>query len=136
MRGKPKRKSACASALYVKAELSPELNRLISQRMARGQYAECGGRPVERDPLCARCWAEYPKITNIGEPDNGWQWRIRQAKPAYLGSAFWVERSGVYEREGRSPFIGLFDSFVEAKQAAEKNLERSLRAAQIVMGVF
>jgi hypothetical protein len=132
VRGKPKRKSVCASALYVQAGLSPELNRLVSQRVTRGQCVECGGRPVERDSLCASCRSEYPKVTNIAEPDDAWQWRVRQANPPYLGSAFWAERIGVCEREGRNKVIGLFDSFDEAKQAAEKNRERSLRAAMEV----
>ena len=125
-----------ASVLYAKAGFSPELQRLFNQQWTRGQCAECGVKPIERDHLCARCWGEYPKITNVGEPVNGWQWRIRQANAAYLGSAFWLERSGVYEREGRSQFIGLFDSFDEARQAAGKKLGRSIRAAEIAMGTF
>jgi hypothetical protein len=132
MRRKPKRKSTCASALYVKTGFSPELNQLVSQRVTRGQCVECGGRPVERDSLCASCQCAYPKVTNIAEPGDAWQWRVRQARPVYLGSVFWAERIGVYEREGRTKFIGLFDSFDEAKQAAEKNRERSLSAAMEV----
>ena len=132
MKGKPKRKSTCASALDVKAGFSPELNQLVSQRVTRGRCAECGVKPVLRDSLCASCLSEYPKVTNIAEPDDAWQWRVRQAKPPYLGSAFWAERIGVYEREGRNKFIGLFDSFDQAKQAAEKNRERSLRVAMEV----
>jgi hypothetical protein len=132
MRGKPKRNSTRASALYVKAGFTPKLNQLVSQRVTRGQCAECGGRPVERDSLCASCRSEYPKVTNIAEPGDAWRWQVRQAKPVYLGSAFWAERIGVYEREGRTKFIGVFDSFHEAKQAAEKNRERSLSAAMEV----
>jgi hypothetical protein len=129
---KPKR----ASSLYTQGRFSPELNQLASERIARGRCMECGGKPTERECLCASCWSEYPKITNIGEPDDAWQWRVRQTKPAYLGGAFWAERSGIFERDGRSRVIGLFDSFDEAKQATERNLERSIRAAEIAMGVF
>lgn len=132
MRGRPRPKSTRASALYVKAEFSLELNRLLNERLMRGRCVECGGHPIERAPLCGSCWSEYPKITDIGEPDDVWQWRVRQTQPAYLGGAFWAEQNGIFEREGRSRVIGLFDSFDEARRVAEKNRGRSLRAAMEV----
>lgn len=132
MRGKPKSKSTCASALYVKAGFSVELNRLLNERLMRGRCVECGGHPIERAPLCESCWSEYPRITDIGEPGDAWQWRVRQTKPAYLDGAFWAERNGIFEREGRGRVIGLFDSFDEARRVAEKNRERCLHAAMEV----
>jgi hypothetical protein len=135
MRERPK-PTSCASALYVNAEFSVELDRLLNERLMRGQCVECGGRPIKLAPLCGSCWSEYPKITDIGEPDGVWQRRVRQTKPAYLGGAFWAEQNGIFEREGRSRFIGLFDSFDEARQAVVKNLERSIRAAEIGWRAF
>ena len=136
MRGGPNPKPLRASALFVKAEFSVEVHRLLNERLKHGQCAECGGDRVERAPLCAACWREYPKITDIGEPDDAWRWTVRQTKPAYLGSAFWAEQSGIFEREGRSRLIGIFDSFDEARQAAAKNLERSIRSAEIAWRAF
>lgn len=130
------KESSKASRLYERVGLSKELERLLSERREHRQCVEYGGKPIAPGLLCAPCWREYPKNTNVGEPENGWQWRVGQTKPVYLGAAFIGERFAVFERESHPESIAFCDSVEVARRVVKEHRKRSLRTAENYRGDF
>src|SRR6266403_1019749 len=63
---------------------SEALRMLIYDRITHDVCLECGGPRVGSSSFCVKCLADYPRIENVGEPVDGWQYRIRLNYPAYM----------------------------------------------------
>lgn len=111
---------------------SAEQIRLVQDRIRKGVCLECGGKLEEgRAGFCGTCLAQYPIVENISEPCDGWQYRVRQLKPAYMGE-FYAERVDAFppERGNKSELLCIRDSKAEAVEYCEKRVARHMKEVE------
>jgi len=108
----------------------PRLERLVSNRAARGLCLECGKPRAGCESYCKTCLVRFPIITDVENPFDGWKYFVSQNKPAYDGPAFHAMRCGVFERVRQRPqWLGSADTFNEAREICLKRLRRAWAAA-------
>jgi len=110
---------------------STEQIRLVQGRIAAGSCLECGATLTDGGNFCGTCLKPFPIMENIGGPVEGWQYRVRQLKPAYMRE-FFVERTDAFppERNHRSETLCLLGSKAEAVAYCEKRIARHMRGAE------
>src|SRR5712692_1666197 len=94
---------------------STEQIRLVQGRIAAGSCLECGATLTDGGNFCVTCLKPFPIVEDIGDPVEGWQYRVRQLKPAYMRE-FFVERTDAFppERNHRSETLCLLGGRAEA----------------------
>lgn len=110
---------------------SEEQHRIVMDRIAAGSCLECGATLTGGGEFCVACFAKYPIVENVGEPFDGWQFRVRQTKPAYM-EQFYVERTDAFppERKNKTELCCASSSKAEAVAYCEKRIARHMREAE------
>lgn len=103
-----------------------ELRSLVHARICKGLCMECGTKSANE--FCAECLRAFPITHNVGEPVDGWQYRVVQSKPEFAGSLR-VERADAFppERKGAVQFIACVDSLAAGVAMCERKIARHMR---------